>query len=326
VHEQIGPEEVTEAAGRITGRVRTAPISRLTGADRSAFGGAEVVLVHEYLQHTGSFKARGAMNLAEFHRAAGSMPDAGVVIASGGNAGLACAWAARASGSRATVFVPVGAPAVKVARLRGYGADVRLHGDEYAEALAGSVEYAEKSGALLSHAYDNPLMAAGAGTCAAELVELLDGALDTIVVAVGGGGLFAGTVAATARTDIRVVAVEPVDCCALQAAVHAGCPVDVLPRSVAADSLGARRVSQLAYEFATLDRTSSVLVSDEAIVEARQLLWQDWRIAVEHGGATALAALGSGSYRPEPGERVAVVLCGANTDPADLSGSVLPVG
>lgn len=322
--EQIGRDEVTAAAGRIAGLTRAVPISRLTGADRSPYGGAEVVLVHEYLQHTGSFKARGAMNLAEFHRAEASMPEAGVVIASGGNAGLACAWAARASGSRATVFVPVSAPAVKVARLRGYGADVRLHGQEYAEALAGSVEYAEQSGALLSHAYDNPLMAAGAGTCAAELMQRLDGALDTILVAVGGGGLFAGTVAATAGTGIRVVGAEPADCRALNAALLAGGPVDVLPRSVAADSLGARRASRLAYDFATLDRADSVLVSDEAIIETRRLLWQDWRIAVEHGGATALAALRAGSYRPEPGERVAVILCGANTDPGDLSGPVVP--
>lgn len=314
----IGPLEVAAAADRIAGRVRGALISRLAGPDREPFGGAEVWLVHEYLQHTGSFKARGAINLAEVHRAAGSMPEAGVVIASGGNAGLACAWAARATGTRATVFLPVTAPAVKLARLAGYGADVQLAGSEYAEALAASIDYAGRTGALLSHAYDNPLIAAGAGTCAAEVIGQLGAELDTIMVAVGGGGLFAGTAAATAATGTRVVAVEPEHCRALNAALLAGAPVDVRPDSIAADSLGARRVSRLAHQLAGQARVESVLVSDQAICSARGWLWDRWRIVVEHGGATALAALLSGAYRAEPGERIAVVLCGANTDPADL--------
>ena len=279
---------------------------------------AEVLLVHEYLQHTGSFKARGAINLAEWHRLAGSMPSAGVAIASGGNAGLACAWAARAAGSPATVFVPVTAPAVKLAQLRGYGAEIRLAGTDYAEAVQACSEYAQQSGALLSHAYDNPLIAAGAGTCAADALSQAAGAIDTVLVAVGGGGLLAGTIAAIAPAGCRVVAVEPTNCCALAAALEAGGPVDAATDSVAADSLGARRVSQMAYAMAATAEVRAVQVSDQVIIAARRYLWQHSRIVVEYGGATAFAGLLSGAYQPAPDERVAAILCGANTDPGDL--------
>jgi len=305
----LSPAEVAQAAARLAGRIRRVSVSRLN---------PDVLLVHEYLQHTGSFKARGALNLIETHRLAGTLPPIGVCIASGGNAGLACAWAAAAAGSPATVFLPCTAPPVKLARLRRYGAEVRLTGQEYADAAQACQEYAARTGALLSHAYDNPLIAAGAGTCAAELLEHT--AVDTILVAVGGGGLLAGTIAATAPAGTRVVAVEPTNCRALYAALAAGGPVDVRPESVAADALGARRVSRLAFELADQPRVSSVLVDDRDIIAARATLWRDWRIAVEHGGATALAALLAGSYRPAAGERVAIVLCGANTDPADLAG------
>lgn len=305
---ELGLTQVAEAAARLAGRIRRVPVSRLN---------PDTLLVHEYLQHTGSFKARGALNLISMHQAVGTLPATGVCIASGGNAGLACAWAAGAAGITATVFVPTTVPAVKLARLRGYGAEVRLTGQEYADAAAACQEYAEQSGTLLSHAYDNPLIAAGAGTCAAELLEQAD--VDTILVAVGGGGLLAGTIAATAAAGTRVVAVEPTNCRALNAALAAGGPVDVRPDSVAADSLGARRVSDLAYRLADQPRVRSVLVDDREIVAARAMLWRDWRIAVEHGGATALAGLLAGSYRPEAAERVAIVLCGANTDPADLA-------
>lgn len=334
----IGPDDIAAAAERITGRIR--PVT-LMPADRGAGSpeGARVTFALEYLQHTGSFKARGAANLAAAHRSAGTFPEAGVVIASGGNAALACAWAARATGTRATVFVPVTAPAVKVAKLCAYGADVRQVGTEYAEAFAASCEFAKEQGALQSHAYDNPLIAAGAGTLAAEIMAATGagrvsgaggvagaagaagagaGRVDTIIVAVGGGGLFAGVAAAVGGTGIRTVAVEPENCRALNAAVVAGGPVDVTVESVAADALGARRVSRMAYELARGEQVNSVLISDEAIVEARRNLWEDYRIAVEHGGAAAWAALRSGAYKPEDGEHVVVVLCGANTDPSDL--------
>lgn len=310
----IGPADVRAAAERIAGTIRPVALSEL---GPGAFGAGRVLLAHEYMQHTGSFKARGATNMAAFHQDAASMPAAGITIASGGNAGLACAWAAKATGSQATVFLPGTAPAFKVARLEDYGADVRLVGAGYADALDASIAHAESSGALLSHAYDNPLIMAGAGTLAAEILGQVPD-LDTIMVAVGGGGLFAGTAAALTGTAVRVVAVEPENCRALSAALQAGAPVDVTVDSVAADSLGARRAARAAVELAAGPNALSVLVTDQAIVDARQALWDRRRVVVELGGAAALAALISGAYRPEPQEKVAVVLCGANTDPSDL--------
>ncbi|MCR6492496.1 threonine/serine dehydratase [Cellulomonas sp. P24] len=317
----IGPDDVRAAAARIAGRVRPVALAHVSsgGGGPTPFEHADVSFALEMLQHTGTFKARGAANLAAYHVAAGTMPDAGVVIASGGNAGVACAWAAQATSTRATVFLPGTAPAFKVAKLTALGADVRLVGTEYAHALEASIEHATSTGALLSHAYDNPLIAAGAGTLAAEILAA-DPHVETIMVAVGGGGLYAGTAAAVAGTGVSVVAVEPTGCRALHAAIEHGGPVDVPVDSIAADSLGARRTSQLAYDLAVTSTTTSVLVPDEAIASARQHLWDHHRLVVELGGATALAALLSGAYVPRAGERVAVVLCGANTDPCDLVG------
>jgi threonine dehydratase len=310
----LGPLDVKAAQDRIAGRVR--PLV-LAPADSELYPGRRVTFALEYMQHTGSFKARGAANLAAFHLQQGTMPEAGVTIASGGNAGLACAWAARATKTRATVFVPETAPAFKVAKLRDYGADVRLVGTEYADALAASIEYARESGALLSHAYDNPLIAAGAGTVATEVLAQVPD-VDTIIVAVGGGGLFSGIAAAVADSHIRVVAVEPTNCRALNAALESEGPVDVPVDSIAADSLGARRVSRMAYELAQGPDVRSLLVADDSIVQARRALWDCRRVVVEHGGATAFAALTQGVYVPEEDEHVAVVLCGANTDPASV--------
>ncbi|MFB8235068.1 threonine/serine dehydratase [Kitasatospora purpeofusca] len=357
---QLGYDDIKAAAERIAGHVRpvaVAPAEGLgaTGSSGSAMG-AELWLALEYLQHTGSFKARGAQNFLRAHREAGTLPDAGVTIASGGNAGMACAWAALRQGVRATVFLPANAPQVKVARLRSYGADVRLVGTEYAEALAACEEFAAASGALASHAYDHPLIAAGAGTLMEEIHARVPG-LDTVLVAVGGGGLFAGVATAARQHGIRAVAVEPEHSRALHAALAAGRPVDVTVDSVAGDSLGARRATALAVDAARpegdVTGARSVLVPDEAIVRARRELWEDRRILVEHGAATALAALltdddrtdrtdgaGDGAsagstnnpddtastygYRPADGEKVCVVLCGANTDPATLSTSPAP--
>ncbi|MFE5710982.1 serine/threonine dehydratase [Streptomyces sp. NPDC056501] len=310
-------DDITTAADRVAGHVRPVALAGPTEP-----GGVHLAL--ELMQHTGSFKARGAQNFLLAHREAGTLPDAGITIASGGNAGLACAWAAARQGVPATVFLPTTAPRVKVARLRAYGADVRLVGTEYAEALAACEEFARTTGALASHAYDHPLIAAGAGTLLDEIRRQVPG-LDTVVVAVGGGGLFAGVATAARHHGIRTVAVEPENCRALDAALEAGRPVDVTVDSVAADSLGARRVSATAVRTAQQDGVRSLLVPDAAIVRARQALWDDRRLAVEHAAATALAAVaghepdvpGAG-YRPEPGETVCVVLCGANTDPTDL--------
>ncbi|MFJ8039272.1 serine/threonine dehydratase [Kitasatospora sp. NPDC096147] len=310
---RIGYQDVRAAGARIAGAVR--PVGVVPT------GTAGVWFALEQLQHTGSFKARGAQNFLRAHREAGTLPEAGVTIASGGNAGLACAWAAGQQGVRATVFLPVNAPAVKVERLRGYGAQVRLAGREYAEALAACQEYAAESGALASHAYDHPLIAAGAGTLLEEIRAGLPG-VDTVVVAVGGGGLFAGVATAAAEHGIRTVAVEPENCRALNAAIEAGAVVDVPVESVAADSLGARRVSAQALAVAGRGGASvrSVLVPEAAITGARQALWEEHRLVVEHAAATAWAAVRHGAYRPAEGERVCVVLCGANTDPATVSG------
>ncbi|MGW7099571.1 serine/threonine dehydratase [Streptomyces sp. NPDC054838] len=307
MEQQLDYAAVRAAAGRIAGVIRPAAV--VPAADG-------VWYALEHLQHTGSFKARGAHNFLAAHRAAGPLPPAGVTIASGGNAGLACAWAARAQSVPATVFLPVSAPRVKVERLRGYGADVRLVGDRYAEALAACREFAAAGGALSSHAYDHPLIAAGAGTLLDEIRAALPG-LDTVVVAVGGGGLFAGVATAAREHGVRVVAAEPEHCRALNAALEAGRPVDVPVDSVAADSLGATRVSADALAAARHEGVDSVLVPDAAITAARRGLWEDHRLVVEAGAATALAALGR--IPRAAGERVAVILCGANTDPGDLS-------
>ncbi|MEV5505707.1 serine/threonine dehydratase [Streptomyces orinoci] len=320
---QLTYADIKAATDRVSGRIRPVVLARADpGAhpdpDDPAAGDREVWLAMEFMQHTGSFKARGAQNFIQAHREAGALPDAGVTIASGGNAGLACAWAAQQQGVRATVFLPETAPAVKVAKLRGYDAEVRLVGAQYAEALAACEEFAAATGALASHAYDHPLIAAGAGTLLEEIHQRIPG-LDAVVVAVGGGGLFAGVATAARHHGIRTVAVEPENSRALNAAIEAGRPVDVTVDSIAADSLGARRASAMALHAAQQDGVHSVLVTDDEIARARQALWDHRKVAVEHGAATALAAL-TATGRPVAGsgEKVCVVLCGANTDPSDL--------
>jgi threonine dehydratase len=299
-----------DAAGRRTaGRLRRTPV-----AD---FGGT-VVAKLEYLQHTGSYKARGAMNRVLAAQQSGALdPAVGIVIASGGNAGLANAWAAALIGVPATVYLPVTAPPVKVDLLHRYGARVMQVGEVYATAYQAALAYADEVGAVYCHAYDQPEICAGAGTLGVELLDQLDGALDTVVVAVGGGGLLAGMATATEGVA-RVVAVEPETAPTLHAALAAGRPVDVPVSGIAADSLGAPRAGELAFAAAVRTGVLSLLVTDEEITAARAQLWRQWRIVVEHGAAAAYAALSSGRYTPAAGERVAVVLCGANTDPSDL--------
>ncbi|GLY01687.1 threonine/serine dehydratase [Actinoplanes sp. NBRC 101535] len=305
----INTSDVRDAARRLEGRLRRTPVFA-TAPDRW--------FKLEYLQHAGSFKTRGMFNqvLAGVER--GAVPAAGIVAASGGNAGLAAAYTARELGITAEVYVPVTAPAVKVAKLGKLGARVVQAGGEYAEAYAAATVRAEQTGALFCHAYDDPAMVAGNGTIGLELAEQLPDGFDTVLVAVGGGGLIAGVIAAL-RDRARIVAVEPATSRALGAALAAGGPVDVPVSGVAADSLGARRSGRIAYEMAADAGITSVLVEDTAIVEARRRLWDEHRIVAEHGTAAAQAALISGVYRPEPGERVVVLLCGANSDPADLA-------
>ena len=307
----INRSDVLQAESRISGYVRRTPLLR------GGTAAAPLWFKCEFLQHTGVFKARGAFNRQLAARERGELdPGVGVVAASGGNAGLANAYAAAALGVPATVFVPENAPRVKVERLLAYNATVRQVGTEYAEAFAAAMEYAEESGALFCHAYDQLEIAAGAGTLAEEIFQDEPG-IDTIVVAVGGGGLYAG-VAAAAEGRARVVAVEPFNIPTLHAALDAGHPVDVAVSGVAADSLGARRVGAIAFDIAARVPPASVLVDDAAIVAARSQLWSDYRIPAEYGAAAAFAALTSGAYTPAEGERVAVIVCGANTDASTL--------
>jgi threonine dehydratase len=306
--------DVEAAQSRVRAHVRETPIIEL---DPGAVAGPAFFKL-EFLQHTGTFKARGAFNRMLAARARGELdPAVGIVVASGGNAGMANAFAAARLGVPATVFVPETAPAMKVAKLREYGADVVLTGAEYATAFDAAQLRVAETGAVYCHAYDQPEIAAGAGTLALELARQIPGKLDTVIVAVGGGGLMAG-VAAALEGVAKVVGVEPTNAATLHTALLNGRPTDVPVSGVAADSLGARRLGDIAFDVATRTAVESVLVSDDDIVTARRLLWSRWRILVEHGAAAAFAALTSGSYTQHPFERVAVVLCGANTSPADL--------
>ena len=311
----IGDSDVRAATERIAGRIRRTPVVAVDGEVFRTDG--PVWLKLEYLQHAGSFKSRGMVNRLLAAAERGELPAAGVVAASGGNAGLAVAYAARELRGSAEVFVPTTAPAVKVAKLAELGADVVQVGIEYAEAYAAAVVHAERTGALFCHAYDQHDVVAGHGSLGLELLEQIPGGFDTVLVAVGGGGLMAG-VASALHGSARVVAGEPRTSDALHAALSAGHPVDVPVSGVAADSLGARRVGDIAYRTAVAAGVTSVLVDDKAITDARRLLWDEFRIVVEHGTAAAPAALMSGAYQPAAGERIVVLLCGANTDPADL--------
>lgn len=302
----IDHDDVLAASKRIDDRIRHTPVMRADG---------DLWFKLEYAQHAGSFKTRGMFNQV---LGAPFVPPAGIVAASGGNAGLAAAYAARELGIPAEVFVPETAPPIKVAKLRKYGARVVQVGSEYAEAYGEAVVHAASTGALFCHAYDNPLMVAGNGTLGLELLDQLPSGFDTVLVAVGGGGLIAGVIAALSP-GVQVVAVEPVLAPALHAALESGAPVDVPVSGVAADSLGARKAGEIAFEMARDFAVPSVLVPDGAIVDARRRLWDDYRIVVEHGTAAAYAALTSGAYVPAPGERVVVLLCGANTNPSDLA-------
>ncbi len=293
---------------------------RRTPLLKAEFFGASLWLKCEFMQHAGVFKTRGAFNRQLLARAQGELdPVKGIVTASGGNAGLANAYVARRLGVKATVFVPITAPQVKVNRLKAYGAEVLQVGTEYAEAYAAALEHVEVAKAVFCHAYDQVEICAGAGTIAEEILQDEPG-ITTVVVAVGGGGLFSG-LSAAADGRVGIVAVEPQRIPTLHTALQVGAPVDIEVSGIAADSLGARRVGDIAFDRAMSAPPRSVLVSDEAIIEARNELWQSYRIPAEHGAAAAFAAISSGAYRPSRDENVAVVICGANTDLSTIAGS-----
>ena len=303
-------DDVAAAADRISGHVRRTPVLALEpgalGVDHPLHAKLDL------LQPTGSFKVRGAVNLLR----SSDVPAAGVVAASGGNFGLAIAWAARRLGHRAVIFVPATSPRAKIDRLTDLGADVHVIPGYYADALTASDEYVAETGALRAHAYDQHAVVAGQGTCARELDGQVDD-LDTVLVAVGGGGLIAG-VATWFADRVKVVAVETRGTPALHAALEAGAPVDVEVGGLCASSLGARRAGEIAFAVARRHVDASLLVTDEDVADAQRRLWEGARLVAEPGGATALAALTAGAYVPAPGERVAVIVCGANTDPAQV--------
>lgn len=302
----IGRTEIECAAGRIAPYVRRTPLLALDAPVR-----CELKL--EQLQVTGSFKVRGAFNTL----LSAVVPNAGVAAASGGNHGAAVAHAAHRLGRPAAVFVPSIASPTKLTVIREAGADVHVGGAFYADALAACEAYRETTGAIGIHAYDAPATIAGQGTVAAEW-EADTAGLDTVLVAVGGGGLIAG-IAAWFEGRVKVVGVEPEGSACLSAALAAGSPVDVDVASVAADSLGARCTGALNLAIAQAHVARVVLVPDAAIVEAQRALWRAARLVTEPGGAAAFGALLSGAYVPEPDERVGVLVCGANADPAEFA-------
>jgi threonine dehydratase len=305
------PDDVARARDRIGGRVRRTPVLELAAGAFGLSGGLALKL--ELLQHTGSFKPRGAFN----RMLSADVPEAGVIAASGGNFGLAVAFAARELGHRAEIFVPDSSPPIKARRIAEHGADVRLIPGYYDDALAASADRAAETGALVMHAYDQLEVVAGQGTLAAELSEQVPDA-ETVLVAVGGGGLIGG-VAAWYEGRTRVVGVEPDRCPTMSEALRAGRPVEVDVGGHAADSLGARRCGEIAHAVAARYVEHVLLVTDDAIRDAQRRLWEDVRLVAEPGGAAAMAALLSGRYRPDPDERVVVLVCGANTDPAWFS-------
>ena len=314
----ITPDHITRAAERIAPYVHRTPLWRLPGAalqlpqSTTVF---EAWLKLEHLQRSGSFKARGMFNRLLSH----PIPAAGVIVASGGNAGIATAVAARALGVRAEVFVPALISPAKRERLEALGAQVVVGGAAYADALQACEARQRETGALLTHAYDQPEVVAGAGTLARE-VELEAGLPDTLLVSVGGGGLVGG-IAAWCAGRCRVVALEPELAPTLHSARAAGGPVDVAVSGCAADSLGARRIGALAWAITQQHVHDALLLSDAAIREAQRFMWREFRLAVEPAAALPLAALRSGAYLPRPGERIGLVVCGANVDAGTLAGA-----
>jgi len=308
----ITRDDVLAAHSRIRAHIRRTPTVQVAAPSTPLW------IKCEFMQYTGCFKARGALNRVMAAQELGELdPQVGIVAASGGNAGLANAYAAARVGVPATVFVPETAPPVKVARILAYGAEVRRVGTEYAEAYTAAIDFAEQSGAVFCHAYDQIEVAAGAGTLVDETIDD-EPSIETVIVAVGGGGLLAGVLAGL-DGRAQVVAVEPTAAPTLNAALRAGTPVDVSVSGIAADSLGASRVGKIAFDVARRFGVESVLVDDSAIISAREQLWNEYRIVAEHGAAAAYAALSSGVYAPSRDERVAVLISGANTAPATLA-------
>lgn len=291
----------------IAPHIRRTPVIDVASADLGMNGKLPVAFKLEQLQHSGSFKARGALNSV----LSAKIPEAGVTAASGGNHGAALAFAAKKAGVPCTIFVFDFTPAAKADRIRSYGADVRPVEGGFDALMETTERFAEETGAMMIHAFDAPGTLAGQGTVALEFLEQAEP--DTLLVATGGGGLIGG-IAAYTQDSAKIISVEPEAAPTLHDALEAGHPVPTPAGGIAADSLGPGQIGELMFPIAQSYVDQAVLVPDDAIRDAWALLWDQLRIVVEPGGAVALAALLSGAYRPEPDERVGVLLCGANTN------------
>ena len=310
----IDREAIAATERLIRPHIRRTPVIEIGGADLGLDASLRLSLKLELLQHAGSFKPRGAFT----NLLSRAIPKAGVVAASGGNHGAAVAFAAMRLGIPAKIFVPSVASAAKIKQIRDYGADLVVGGERYADALAASERWIETSGALRVHAFDQTETLLGQGTVGLEF-EAQAPDLDTLLVAVGGGGLIGGVAAWYAGRRTRIVGVEPEAAPTLAKALAAGEPVDAEAGGIAADSLAPRRVGALMFPIARRHVEQVVLVPDSAIREAQETLWRVLRIVAEPGGAAVLAALLSGVYRPRPGEHVGLLICGGNTVAVDFS-------
>jgi threonine dehydratase len=311
VSDAVNPGQIARCERLIRPYVRRTPIVELDGAD-IGLTSSKLCLKLELLQHSGSFKARGAFaNLLTR-----KVPEAGVVAASGGNHGVAVAYAARKLNVPARIYLPRISSPAKIKRIREYGAELVIAGDRYADALAASEAWARQSGAMAVHAFDQDETMLGQGTLGLEL-EAQAPHVDTLLVAVGGGGLIAG-IAAWYSGRIKVVGVEPSAAPTLTKALEAGHPIEAEAGGLAADSLAPRRVGERVFPIAKAHVHAAVLVADAAIRHAQDVLWQALRIVAEPGGAAAFSALLAGAYKPQSSERVAVVVSGGNTTAVDF--------
>jgi threonine dehydratase len=304
--DQLSTSRINEVAKSIAPYIRRTPLLWVDGAD-FALPDIRIALKLEFMQHAGSFKARGAFCNLLTRQA----PRSGIVAASGGNHGVAVAYAAMRLKIPATIFVPGIASAAKIEQIKAFGATLQIAGERYADALAASLDYAQRSGAMQIHAYDQQETLLGQATVGKEFEEDAP-QLDALLVSVGGGGLIGG-MAAWYRGRVNLIAVEPELAPTLHDALKAGHPVDAPAGGIAADSLAPRQVGALMFPLAQRFIARSVLVSDDAIRTAQRTLWSTLRVVVEPGGAAAFAALQSGAWKPGPGQRVGVLLCGANT-------------
>ena len=309
----IDRKSIKEVGTVISPYIRVTPILEVSGVD-FGLSSFPLTLKLELLQHSGSFKARGAFANLLLRR----IPEAGVVAASGGNHGAAVAYAAMRLGVRAKIFVPTVSSPTKVQRIRACGAELAIVGDRYADALAASEAWGEKAGALPVHAYDQTETLLGQGTLGMELAGQAP-RLDTVLVPVGGGGLIGG-VAGWYAGDVKIVGVEPELAPTLSEGLRVGRPVDAPAGGIAADSLAPRRVGELMFPIAQAYVAQVALVSDQAIRQAQDALWSTVRIAAEPGGAAAFAAILSGAYAPRNGERVGVLVSGGNSTAVDFGG------